>query len=293
MIGIVGQGYVGKAIKGIFDDFYIQRKDNSTEILTYDKKLHSKSNVSSLKELVRKSEFIFVCVPTPSNDDNSCHTEIVEDVVSQINSFSIFFKKSCIVIIKSTVPPGTTKMLDEKNKNIDLIFNPEFLREASFMEDFKNQNRIILGGKKSAVNSVEKIYNQIFKNIKIIKTESSTAEMVKYLINTFLATKVSFANEMKLLCDKANINYEEVIKHSLHDDRLGNSHWSVPGPDGKIGFGGSCFPKDLKALIFYSKNMGIDLDLLNAAWNANLKFRPEKDWEQLKGRSVVNKNNKG
>ena len=293
MIGIVGQGYVGKTINFFLNDFYSNKNNDHTKIITYDKALESKSNISCLKDLVKESKFIFVCVPTPSNTDNSCYTGIVEEVVSDINSFSIMFKKTCIVIIKSTVPPGTTKMLDEKNKNIDVIFNPEFLREASFLEDFKNQNRIILGGKKSAVNSVEKLYNEIFKNVKVIKTDSSTAEMTKYLINTFLATKVSFANEIKLLCDKANINYEEVIKHSLHDERLGDSHWSVPGPDGKIGFGGSCFPKDLKALIFYSENLGIDLDLLNAAWKTNLKFRPEKDWEQLEGRSVVNKKTKG
>jgi len=289
MIGIIGQGYVGKAVKNVFSDFYSSKKHDTKKIFTYDIALDFESNVLSLNDLVKKSEFIFICVPTPSNEDGSSHIGIVEDVVSKINSFSITLEKRCTVIIKSTVIPGTTKMLDEKNINIDVIFNPEFLREASFLEDFKNQNRIILGGKKLAVDSVEKIYNEIFKNINIIKTDSSTAEMVKYLTNTFLATKVSFANEIKLLCDKANINYEEVIKYSLYDKRLGDSHWSVPGPDGKIGFGGSCFPKDLKALICYSKNLEIDLDLLNAAWKTNLKLRPEKDWEALKGRSVIKK----
>ena len=107
------------------------------------------------------------------------------------------------------------------------------------------------------------------------------------MTNSFLATKVSFANEMKMICDKMNIDYDKVVEYSTYDDRLGKSHWAVPGPDGKLGFGGSCFPKDINALI----HLGLELDMLPqvlmAAWKTNLDVRPEKDWEELKGRAVM------
>ena len=111
--------------------------------------------------------------------------------------------------------------------------------------------------------------------------------MVKYLTNTFLATKVSFANEMKMLCDFFNVDYDKVVEYSTYDERLGKSHWAVPGPDGKMGFGGSCFPKDINALISIADKWEIPANVLMAAWETNLDVRPEQDWKELKGRAVV------
>ena len=110
--------------------------------------------------------------------------------------------------------------------------------------------------------------------------------MVKYTTNTFLTVKVSFANEIKQICDKVGVDYDKVTEYATYDDRLGYSHWSVPGPDGKYGFGGSCFPKDINALIAVCKKLDIPCETLSGAWDTNLKVRPEKDWEQLKGRAV-------
>ena len=115
---------------------------------------------------------------------------------------------------------------------------------------------------------------------------SGYAEMVKYFANTFLATKVSFANEMKIICEKLEIDYDKVVEYAIYDNRLGKSHWAVPGPDGKPGFGGSCFPKDINALINKAKELGVETDVLNSVWKTNLKVRPERDWEQLKGRAI-------
>ena len=112
--------------------------------------------------------------------------------------------------------------------------------------------------------------------------------MVKYTTNAFLATKVSFANEMYEICVRSGIDYDKVVEYATYDERLGKSHWAVPGPDGHYGFGGSCFPKDINALI----NVGLELDMtpqvLMAAWETNLNVRPEEDWKELKGRAVVN-----
>ena len=114
-----------------------------------------------------------------------------------------------------------------------------------------------------------------------------TAEMVKYFTNTFLATKVSFANEMKMICDGLNIDYDKVVEYSTYDERLGKSHWAVPGPDGHFGFGGSCFPKDINALIDVCYKMGVPAKTLFGAWKTNLEVRPEQDWKELRGRAVV------
>jgi UDPglucose 6-dehydrogenase len=280
IIGIVGQGYVGTAIKSGFEKHY--------ELETYDKFNTSKSSVN-LQDLVSRCSIIFICVPTPMNKDGSCHTGIVESVVSEINEVTMGWNEvyskdnKPIVVIKSTVPPGTTDRLHKKYKNLDVIFNPEFLTEANFLEDFKNQSRIILGGTRKGTNILRQVYSKVFPNATIVKTGSKTAEMVKYFVNCFLATKVSFANEMKIVCDKIGIDYDKVVEYATYDERLGKSHWAVPGPDGDLGFGGHCLPKDTQALVSRYE----DMILLETVIWVNDKVRKNRDWEEMKGRAVV------
>ena len=273
-IGIVGLGYVGTAIKSGFEKHY--------EIETYDKFSTSKSTVN-LHDLVLLCDVIFVCVPTPMNKDGSCHTNIVEEVILEINEISISSESKPIVVIKSTVSPGTTNRLHKKCKGIDVIFNPEFLTEVNFLEDFKNQTRIILGGTRNGTNKLRQIYSKVFPHATIVKTGSKTAEMVKYLINCFLATKVAFGNEMYNICNQIGIDYDKVVEYSTYDERLGKSHWAVPGPDGDCGFGGHCLPKDLSAIISSFDTYG----LLEAVEIVNDKVRKDRDWEEMKGRAVI------
>ena len=110
--------------------------------------------------------------------------------------------------------------------------------------------------------------------------------MVKYFINTFLAVKVSFANEMKQICESAGLDYDDVRRLALFDNRIGKSHLMVPGPDGELGFGGTCFPKDINALISFAKENNIDPIVLQAAWDKNLQVREEKDWLTMFGRAI-------
>ena len=278
-IGIVGQGYVGSAVKEVFSKHY--------ETHTFD--LNGDCTCTDMEDLVAASDIIFVCVPTPMKKDGSCDTSIVEGVVKNIDDIVYCFtnKSHKIVAIKSTIPPGTTNRLNKKCKNISVIFNPEFLTEANFIDDFKNQNRIIIGGERPSTTKLRQVYSLLFPDATIVKTGSKTAEMVKYMTNTFLATKVSFANEMKMICDELKIDYDKVVEYSTYDERLGKSHWAVPGPDGKLGFGGSCFPKDLNALIDMCYKMTIPAKTLFGAWETNLEVRPEQDWKNLKGRAVV------
>ena len=278
VVGIIGMGYVGTALNEGFKDYH--------SINTYDSN-PSISSCKSINELISKSEVIFLCVPTPMASDGACDLSIVISIFEQISK-SIINHSEKIIIIKSTIPPGTTEELNKKYHNFNIIFNPEFLTEANFIEDFRNQKRIILGGPRLATTKIKQFYNNIFPNVTIIKTGSTYAEMVKYFANTFLATKVSFANEMKMVCDQLEIDYDKVVEYAIYDKRLGNSHWSVPGPDGKLGFGGSCFPKDINALINIASKLGVDAKMLKSSWETNLKVRPEKDWEKLKGRAVSN-----
>ena len=278
-IGIVGQGYVGTAVKEVFSKHY------NVETYDLDK---DKCSVDYLEDIVELSNIIFVCVPTPMKKDGSCDTSIVEAVVKDINDMVVSRNVSGrIVAIKSTIPPGTTNRLNKECENISVIFNPEFLTEANFIDDFKNQNRIIIGGERPSSTKLRQVYSLAFPNAKIVKTGSITAEMVKYFTNTFLATKVSFANEMKILCDELNIDYDKVVEYSTYDERLGKSHWAVPGPDGKLGFGGSCFPKDLNAILDVCRELGVPAKTLLGAWETNLNVRPEQDWKELRGRAVT------
>ena len=158
--------------------------------------------------------------------------------------------------------------------NVSVIFNPEFLTEANFIEDFRNQSRIIIGGERPATTKLRQVYSLLFPDATIVKTGSKTAEMVKYMTNTFLATKVSFANEMYEICERLGIDYDKVVEYAIYDERLGKSHWAVPGPD-------------VNALITMGKDLGTPMNTIKAGWKTNLEVRPEQDWKELKGRAVV------
>ena len=272
-IGIVGQGFVGQALKeGLSSSFLVE---------TYDK--FKDSSCSSIEELCARTSVIFVCVPTPMNKDGSCNVGIVKEVVQEIDKHS----NDHVSVIKSTVPPGTTANLNSVCRSSQVIFNPEFLTEANYIEDFKNQSRIIIGGPRPGSTTVKNLYRKAFPETPILKTGSNTAEMVKYFTNCFLATKVSFSNEIRQICEKIDVDYDKVVEYGLYDERLGKTHFSSPGPDLKFGFGGSCFPKDINALISFAKTLDVEPAVLESAWKKNLQVRPEKDWEKLLGRAVV------
>ena len=274
-IGIVGQGFVGTAVRIGFE--------KRVDVETYDKYSKEKSTCDSLEELVDKVKILFICLPTPMNHDGTCDLSIIKDTISKIDELG---SNQHIAVIKSTVLPGTTQLLNKECSNIQVIFNPEFLTEANYIEDFKNQTRIILGGPRPGTTIIKTLYKKVFRDIPIIKTGSSTAEFVKYFSNCFLAAKVSFANEFKQVCDELNVDFDKVVEYSLYDKRIGNTHFSVPGPDGKLGFGGSCFPKDLNAFINLARRLNVDPIVLSSVWEKNLELRPEKDWEKLLGRAV-------
>ena len=276
-IGIIGQGFVGNAVYQKFKNYY--------DVLTYDLD-ESKSN-SNVNEIIYKCENIFVCLPTPMNRDGSCNINIVEQVLAGIDLTTDNLETERNIIIKSTIPPGTTAKWNLLFESLNIVFNPEFLTERNAIKDYENQNRIILGGVRPATTELKRVFSKVFPKAHIIKTDSTHAEMVKYLTNTFLSVKVSFANEIYQLCEGLNIDYDKVVEYATYDERLGKSHWNVPGHDGDFGFGGHCFPKDLKALLYLTEKLGTINNVLCATNETNNNVRKNRDWEGMKGRAVT------
>ena len=272
-IGIIGQGFVGNAVGQKFQQYY--------EILTYDL---DETKANATEEEVLNCNIVFLCLPTPMKETGECDISIVAGVLEKI----VNLNQPKIVVIKSTVPPLTVESFNKIiPKNIQIVFNPEFLTERNAVEDYNNQKRIILGGPRPATTTLKRIFSKVFPKADIIKTDSTHAEMVKYLTNTFLSTKVSFANEIYQLCEKVGIDYDKVVEYATYDERLGKSHWMVPGHDGDFGYGGHCFPKDLAALIHLAQKFKTTTNVLEATQLTNDRVRQNRDWEQMKGRAVI------
>ncbi len=279
-IGIIGKGFVGNAVAQGFSS----GSGYESNVYIYDKNPDLCQH--SLEDVVSKSQFIFISVPTPSNKDGSINLDIVTSVIEDIDNIET--KNQPIILLRSTIVPGTSQKIQDDYPHLKLVFNPEFLTERSAVFDFLSQSRYVLGGKIDDTNRVAELYRHRFgQSISIIETDFQTAELIKYVCNCFFATKVSFLNEMKIISDKVDADWETVIEGFVRDGRVGHSHVNVPGPDGKLGFGGSCFPKDMQALINFCKKNDISPNVLQGVWDTNLKVRPEKDWEQLKGRAIV------
>ena len=271
-VGVIGNGFVGESQAFAFSP--------TTELRIYD---IDPLKSSHTKEEIDKCDYIFVCVPTPMYEDGSQDLSYIEKVFNSAVEGPIY-------IIKSTILPGTTKKLAEQYPHLGIVFAPEFLTERTAKLDMLTQARIVIGGQNLLVDFVAKLYEQRFMNKHIIKTDSTTAELIKYMNNTFFATKVSILNEFKLLSDKLGANWEDALYGFASDGRIGDSHLHVPGPDGRLGYGGTCFPKDVNALITLAKELNTPLNTIEGGWETNLTVRPEKDWEADKGRAVSKKN---
>lgn len=267
-VGIIGNGFVGESQAFAFSP--------TNNILIYDvDPLRANANLKD----IHKCDFVFVCVPTPMFKDGSQDLNYILNVFKHATSKPIY-------IIKSTVLPGTTNKIEHLYPNLKVIFSPEFLSERTSKIDVLTQARVILGGKPESTKEVRKLFETRFANRNFIETDSITAEMIKYMNNTFFATKVAIMNEFKLVCDKIGANWTDALNGFVSDSRIGDSHLDVPGPDGKLGYGGTCFPKDVNALILFAKNLDIQLNSIEGGWKTNLIVRPEKDWEKNKGRAV-------
>ena len=275
-IGIIGNGFVGNSVAFGFSPTH--------EIKIHDK--DPKRNLNTIEEVL-KCDFVFVCVPTPMNEDGSISLDIVEKALQEISDKNK--NRNNTIILKSTMVPGSTNNFVNQFPKLNIIFNPEFLTERTAKLDFLTQARIILGGAKRLTKKVSKLFEERFMHTYIIETDTVTAELIKYMNNVFFASKVSIMNEMKMICDAIGADWKQALAGFTADQRIGDSHLNVPGPDGKMGFGGSCFPKDINAFTSMADDLGIDIPTIKGAWETNLNVRPERDWEKLEGRAVVKK----
>ena len=320
-VAVIGQGFVGGSLTTVLSErgelVFVYDKDLEKcalgGIRTFKRKDQPDVHPKTISEFVMACEgtpgftgIFFVCVPTPMYEDGTPDTSIVEDVLSIIAMTQyVSDSPERIAVIKSTVPPGSTEKWNQmfEPQGLHVIFNPEFLTESNAIRDMREQNRIVLGGPRPYINSVRNVFMRAFPRVPIIKTSSTTAEMVKYITNCFLAVKVSFANEISQICEALdanvlNIDYDKVVEYAKLDPRLGDTHWSVPGPvpthDGRYvkGFGGHCFPKDINALMTIAKSYKIEPKVMEAAWNKNLEIRSldDRDWELQIGRAVSKRN---
>jgi UDPglucose 6-dehydrogenase len=304
VVGVVGQGFVGNAVATAFTDVC------ECTVETYDKYIAERST-TDIAGLAERCDIVFVCVPTPSDRNNRCSVKIVTDVVTELYdciSTNPQLHRCHTIVIKSTVPPRTTVALllelHAKAPHVTLVFNPEFLNARSAYVDFVRQDHVVLGVAQlhpsyklptPNVDLLVELYTELtssWNDPNIIITSAENAEIVKYVRNCFFATKVSFFNEVKQLCDAMDVNYDDMIHIVRQDDRVGFEHTRVPGPspgagscDGQLmpGFGGMCLPKDLQEFIGFMHDFNVEPTVMEAAWQKNLEVRSERDWEHVPG----------
>jgi len=269
-VGIIGFGFVGESQAFAFSPV--------ADIKVFD--VDVKKRTHDLEEVLNQ-DLVFVCIPTPMRADGTQDISLVEGFFHQVEKFKV----DPIYILKSTVLPGTTKRLEDKF-NVKIVFCPEFLTEKTAKLDMLTQSRIILGGDPKLTFLVKELFLTRFGKKHYINIDLILVELIKYMSNNFLTVKTSFMNEYYDLVKEVGGDWDQIVEGVVADPRIGNSHTQVPGHDGKRGFGGSCFPKDINAIIEFSKAFGVEMNTLEAAWKTNLRVRPEQDWKLLKGRAV-------
>ena len=256
-IGIIGLGFVGGAIE--------RSLEYNTRLVIMDP---AKGHNATYKDLMECSG-IFVCVPTPQDDDGTCDTSILEGILNDLHSR----RYTGVIISKCTAPPDQYDLWNLQHPN--LVHAPEFLTAANANSDYENGRFSFIGGRVSAyVHEAERIIRMSQRSLEtVVHCTAGEAAMAKYTINTFMATKVVFMNEIQELCSKTGIDYNQVAHMVTQDHRIGKSHMQVPGPDGAYGFGGACFPKDTSALLKYAEQNGSIMNVLDAAVKKNTILR--------------------
>jgi len=267
-IGIVGAGFVGGAVRDAFKQYY--------KVRIFD--VNPERSTDSFDDTVN-CDFVFICVPTPmiSAEGGKANLNILFGFFEKL---SITMKKNdSIYILKSTVPVGTTRYIYNKYSIKNIVHNPEFLRAKTPLQDFMNPSRNIVGSiDEKPANQVADLLRYMFKNVPCLMMAAEESELVKYAANSFLATKVLFFNEIRLLVDKLGLNWNRIVNGVTSDRRIGTSHSQVPGEDNLKGVGGTCFPKDLNSLIVTMLDNNIDPLVLKAVWEQNKKLRENWDW---------------
>jgi len=264
-LGIIGHGFVGKAVDHGFN--------KNVEKHIVDPKYGNLTTEQLITDIGPQA--VFVCVPTPMNADGTVNASIVTEVLQAINEATPE-GETTLTILKSTITPDFLKQYAALER-LKLVYNPEFLTEKNYLEDFIKPDMQILGGDIEATQVVQRLYQEHSQCVPCPyhHTDLLSASFVKYTINTFLAQKVTYFNQMFDLWQAVNPdsswdNYTAMVGA---DSRIGTSHMKVPGHDGQRGFSGSCFPKDTNGLVAFAKSQGVDFDLLAKVLEVNERLR--------------------
>jgi len=256
-VGIIGMGYVGGAIASSLP---------SELTVCYDPFIRQYD--SSFEE-VKNCDAVVICVPTPVRYDGSCNTSTIHTTLDKLNEGTEF---KGVIISKSTATPDFYKSMQARYNN--LVHVPEFLRASSANEDYANSTFAIYGGDPKWTAIAEQVLTQgTYSPTKSLHTNIETASLYKYLANTFLASKVIWMNEFKTLADSIGVDWKAVQLCCGLDSRIGIGHTEVPGPDGKFGYGGACFPKDISAIMSLAKARNVELSVLEQVVVKNDKIR--------------------
>jgi len=254
-IGIIGLGFVGGAIN---DSMNWQVK---TIIMDPAKGLNA------TYQEIKECSGIFICVPSPQDEDGTCDTSILEGVLDSLKDYT------GVIISKCTAPPDVYTRLNAKYPT--LVHAPEFLTAARASIDYADGRFAFIGGSVGAYQrEAERIIRIGQRHLETVYyCTIAEAALSKYTINSFMATKVTFMNELYSVAQAAGIDYNNIALMIKADPRIGNSHMQVPGPDGQLGFGGACFPKDTSALLKYAESIGAQMNVLDAAVKKNTLLR--------------------
>lgn len=273
-VGIIGGGFVGGAVASGFCLY--------ADVKVYD--IDKGKRTHTFEEVVEQ-DIIFVCLPSPMCKDGSVDTSIVSTTLALISDKIPSYKP---VVLKSTVPPEDLNRWSLTwAKDFKLVFNPEFLTERTAKLDFQQANRIIFGIERGnlqltthdnmqvdvGLNGLDALFRKRFPGVPFYWTSYTAAALVKYFTNTFFCTKISLFNEFAQICEQLDVPYDKVIEMVLMDYRIGRSHWMVPGTDGKKGFGGSCFLKDINGYMKIAESTGVYPSMGEATWKVNLQWR--------------------
>lgn len=278
-IGVIGCGFVGHAVAKGFAQY--------AEIKIFD--IDNKKATHNFSETAN-CDFVFICLPTPmvSAEGGQANLSIIEDCFECIASMDDR-NREAIYIIKSTTPIGTTMRLIEEYPALNIVHCPEFLTARTADIDFVCPSRNIVGCEniKNGIK-VRDLMEDRFPGIPCFIVSSQESETIKYVANCFFATKIMFFNEIKLLVEEKDMDWDNILEGVLSDGRIALSHYEVPGHDGDKGWGRSCFPKDINSLISVMEDNGIDPLVMKAVWEQNKRIRNNWDW--VNNSSAVSKN---
>lgn len=267
-VGVIGYGFVGKAVAQLSEFFPVEIYDPYLKDYQY--------NLKAFEQ-----DVVFVCVPTPAKETGELDTSIVEEVSRKWKALG---KEDSVLVIKSTIPEGTTVQLCADLETLNIVHNPEFLSQKTAMLDFRNPVEVVIGHyNENAAEKVVNLYKKYYPlhlEVPYYVLSGREAELLKMVRNSFYALKVAFFNQVEEVCNSVAIDYprfRDALTLGGKHPWLSAQHTMVPGPDGKYGFGGACLPKDSEGLCKLAEKLDVDMSILKEAVSYNKRRRNETE----------------